>query len=138
MNARTSGRISKLLSAAGHLWCVGVSGWIWVTPIRSSGFSTQAWSSSEPSSTFSSGVRTVPVDVSRRFADISLLGAFPLAVPVLLAALATWAAWRNRKLVLLLATVALLAFCVLAAFSIGAGYVLGGGAMLWALLVRFE
>jgi hypothetical protein len=52
--------------------------------------------------------------------------------------LATWAAWRNKKLVLLLATTALLAFCVLAAFSIGAGYILGGGAMLWALLVRVD
>jgi hypothetical protein len=138
MNARTSGRISKLLSTAGLVWCVGVSSWIWVTPIRSSGFSTQAWSSAGPAGTVSSGVRTVPVDVSRRFADISLLGAFPLAVPVMLAALATWAAWRNKKLLLLLATAALLAFCVLSGFSIGRGYVLGGGAMLWALLVRFD
>ena len=136
MNARTSGRISKILSAAGLLWCVGVSGWIWVTPIRSSGFGTQAWSSSSAGSV-SSGVRTVPVEVSRRFADVSLLGAFPLVVPVLLAALATWAAWHNKKLVLLLTTGALLTFCVLAGFSIGGSYLLGGGALLWALLVRF-
>ena len=46
----------------------------------------------------------------------------------------TWAAWRNKKRALLLATAALLAFCVLAGFTIGGGYLLGGGAMLLALL----
>jgi hypothetical protein len=138
MNAKTSGRISKLLAAAGLLWCVSVSGWIWVTPIRSSGFSTQAWSSSGSAGTVSSGVRTVPFDVSHRFAEVSGLGAFPLVVPVLLAASATWATWRKNRLGLALATSAFLAFCVLAGFSIGPAYILGGGAMIWALIVLFD
>ena len=83
-------------------------------------------------------MRTVPFEESRRFADISRLGAVPLVVPVLLAALGTWAAWRNRRLALWLSTAALLAYCVLAGFSIGLGYVLGGGAMLWASLVGLD
>ena len=78
------------------------------------------------------------MEVSRRFAEVSRLGALPLIVPVLLAALATWAVWYDKKRALLLATAALLVFCVLAGFSIGPGYVPGGGAMLWALLVRFD
>ena len=83
-------------------------------------------------------MRTVPVEVSHTFAEVSLWGALPLVVPVLLAALAMWAAWRNKRLALLVSTAALLAFCVLAGFSIGRGYVLGGGAMVWALLVLFD
>lgn len=138
MHARVSARISTILAAAGLIWCAGVSIWIWVTPIRSSGFSTLAWSSSDSRGTVSSGEQTVPVEVSRRFSDVSLLGAVPLAVPVLLAAAATWAAWRNKKLALSLSTAALLAFCILAGFSIGGGYIVGGAAMLWALLVRVD
>lgn len=138
MKAQNSGRMSKLLSAAGLVWCVSVSGWIWVTPIRSSGFSSQVWSSSGSSGTVSSGVRTVPFDVSHRFADVSALGAFPLIVPVLLAASATWAAWRKSRLGLLLATTLFLAFCVLAGFSVGPAYILGGGAMIWALIVLLD
>jgi hypothetical protein len=72
----------------------------------------------------------VPVEAVQTFADVSSLGAFPLVVPVLLAAFGTWAAWRSKKRALLLATAALLAFCVLAGFSIGGGYLVGGGAML--------
>ena len=138
MNTRVSARISTILSAAGLLWCAGVSVWIWVTPIRSSGFSMQAWSSSGPAGSVSSGARTIPREVSHRFSEVSRLGVFPLVVPVLLAAAATWAAWRNKRLALSLSTVALLAFCVLAGFSIGQGYIVGGGAMLCALLVRLD
>lgn len=140
MNAKTSAWIAKLLSAAGLLWCVGVGIVIWVTPIRSTGFGARAWSSStsgDVSGNVSSGVQTVPVESVRRFADISLFGPLPLIVPVVLAAFGTWAAWRNRRLPLLLATAALLVFCFVTGFSIGRGYVLGGGALLWALLIRF-
>jgi len=138
MNARAAEWICKLLSAGGLVWCAGVSSWIWVTPIRSSGLSTYAWSSSGSGGVASSGVRTVPVEVVHTFADVSGLGAFPLVVPVLLAAFGTWAAWRNKKRALLLATAALLAFCVLAGFTIGGGYLLGGGAMLLALLTALS
>jgi hypothetical protein len=66
------------------------------------------------------------------------LGAFPLVVPVLLAASAMWAAWRKHRLGLLLATSAFLAFCLLAGFSVGPAYILGGGAMIWALIVLLD
>ena len=135
---RFGSRIAKLLSAFGLLWCLGMSVRIWVTPIRSSGVSMQAWSTSSADGTVSSGARPVPVETSRRFADISRWGAVPLVVPVLLAALATWGAWRDKRLALGLSTAALLAFCVLAGFSIGTGYLWGGTAMLWALLIRLD
>jgi hypothetical protein len=76
--------------------------------------------------------------VSHRFSDVSRLGAFPLVVPVLLAAAATWAAWRNKRLALSLSTAALLAFCILAGFSVGGGYIVAGAAMLLALLARLD
>ena len=80
----------------------------------------------------------MPVEGSRRFSEVSRLGAFPLVLPVLLAALATWVAWRNRRLALSLATAALLAFCVLTGLSMGWGYLPGAGAMLWALIVCLD
>ena len=138
MKAKTSKYLSTLLAAVGLLWCVGIGSYLWMTPIRSSGVSTQGWSSSDAAGTGSSGVVSVPVETSRSFAEVSRTGALPLVVPVLLAALATWAAWQNKKLALSLATAALLAFCLLAGFSIGPGYVVGAGAMLWALLVRVD
>lgn len=134
----TSGMIATALAAAGFAWCVGVSVWIWVTPIRSSGFRTEAWSSWGPDGAVSAGARTVPFAGTHRFSERSLLGPLPLVVPVLLAGCAAWAAWRNRKITLSVATGALLAFCLLAGFSIGRGYIPGGGLMLWALLALFD
>jgi len=138
MKATAAGRVSKFLSAAGLLWCISIGIWIWVTPIRSSGVSTQTWWSAGDDGVVSSGERTVPFDSYRRFADSSRLGALPLLMPVMLATLATWAAWRNKQLLLSLTTALLLAFCVLTGFSIGTGYFPAAGAMLWALLVRFD
>lgn len=136
MNERTSGRISQWLATVGLAWCVAASVWIWVTPIRVSGFSTEAWSSAGAAGTISSGVRTVPFERSYRFAEVSRLGPLPLGVPVLLATWATWAAWRNKRVALSLAAMTLLAFCFVAGFSIGRGYLPAGGALLLAMLIR--
>ena len=138
MKAIAAGRVSKFLAAAGLLWCISIGIWIWVTPIQSSGVSTQTWWSVGADGVVSSGERTVPFESYRRFADLSRLGALPLLIPVMLATLGVWAAWRNKQLLLSLTTAMLLVFCVLAGFSIGRGYFPAAGAMLWALLVRFD
>jgi len=132
MNHRRSRQISKILATTGLAWCVGVSTWIWITPIRSSGFRAEAWSTSWLAGTVFSGARTVPFEASYRFTEISLFGPLPLAVPVVMAGWATWAAWGNKRVALSLATAGLLAFCLLAGFSIGPAYVPAGGAMVWA------
>jgi hypothetical protein len=142
-DARPSSRLlpaaARLLAAAGFLWCIGVGIWIWVTPIRYSGVSSQTWSTSTSRGSTSAVVRTVPFTETRRFADVSLLGPLPLAIPVVLAGLAAWTIWRRKTfLLMLLPTAALLLFCFIAGFSIGRAYVPAGGVMLLALLARFD
>jgi len=129
-------QVANLLAAAGVVWSIGVGIWIWVTPIRFVGISNEAWAWSGPGST-ASGMRVVPVERTRRFADVSLLGPVPLAIPVALAGLAALAVWRRKgALLTLLPAVLLLAFCFIAGFSIGAAYVPAGCVVLLAVLLN--
>ena len=125
---------ARLLSAAGFVWCVVVSLFIWFMPIRSAGASTVIWSASG-SPQGGSTRRVVPVQTSRRFADVSLFGPAPLVVPVVLAGLATWAVWGGRSIAALVTIAILLLFCFVAGFSIGPAYLLGGGALAGALAI---
>ena len=96
-------------------WCVIVGFVIWFTPmhyVRTSG-----------------GVQTV---VDRPFSDVSANGALPLVIPVAIAGLGTWGAWRNRRLALGASAVLLAAFTVISGFSIGAAYVVPSGLQLLA------
>ena len=87
----------------------------------------------------SATARSVPFTETRRFADVSLFGPLPLAIPVVLAGLAAWTIWRRKAfLLMLLPTAALILFCFIAGFSIGRAYVPAGGVMLLALLARFD
>ena len=134
----SNSRIPNLLAAAGFLWTIGVGVWIWMTPVRLSGVSSEAFASSTAGVT-SSVVRTVLVEETRRFADVSLLGPVPLMMPAVLAGLAAMAVWRRKSLLLmLLPTATLLVFCFIAGFSIGAAYVPAGGAMVLAVVARVE
>jgi hypothetical protein len=135
MNANRGFVTAKLLSMGGLVWCITIGLFIWFTPIRSSGVSTITWSSSGSSGGTSAVQQTVPIETTRRFADISLFGPVPLLIPVLLAGLATWGVWRRRRIAALIATALLLVFCFLAGFSIGPGYVVGAGAIVWSVLL---
>jgi len=59
---------------------------------------------------------------ARPFAEVSALGAVPLAVPVLISGLGAWAALRGRRWVLASAVLALALFTLLGSFSIGWSY----------------
>jgi hypothetical protein len=127
---------ANLLAAAGLLWSIGVGVWIWVTPIRFSGISSQMRASSSASGTSTSILRTGPVEQTRRFSDVSRLGPVPLMVPAAVAGLAALGVWRRRSLLLmLLPTAALLLFCFVAGFSIGGAYVPAGALLLTAVLI---
>ena len=139
MNVSTSRRLSTLLAAGGLVWSIGVSSWIWVSPIRQSGTRTMAWSYTDVAGAQSSGgIQTVPFDESHRFAEVSLLGATPLVIPVLLAGWGAYAAWRNRRLQLGVSAGLLAAFCVLAGFSIGPAFFLSAAGIVLAFVARLD
>ena len=138
MNANTSRRLSTVLATAGLVWTIGISIWIWAVPIRSSGIRYTASSYTKAGVTVSSGIQSVPFQQTRRFADVSLLGATPLVVPVLLAAWGAFAAWRNRGWQLAVSTGLLAVFCFLGGFSIGSGYLPGAAGLVLAAVVRLD
>lgn len=96
-----------LLSTMSLAWCVVIGVWFWFTPI----------------------------DRFRSFSDVSLFGPAPLIVPVLIAAVATWAAWRNRRGVLGFAALLLAVFTSISGFSIGSGYLPASGLLVLAALL---
>jgi hypothetical protein len=139
MSSGTSARIAGVLAAGAVVWCIGVGIWIWVTPIRYSGVSAQTWSSSTSQGTNATTIRTAPFRETRRFADVSLFGPLPLAIPVTVAGLAALAIWRRKGILLtLLPTAAFLLFCFIAGFSIGGAYVPAGVALAIAFLARLD
>ena len=110
-------RFALLLSTMSLAWCVLVGGWFWFTPIRYEAI-------------HNSGT----VVRYQSFSDVSLLGPAPLIAPVLIAAVAVWASWRNHRVVLGFAAFLLAAFTFIAGFSIGAGYLPASGVLLAAAL----
>jgi len=96
-------------------WCIVVGFVIWFTPMhytRTSG-----------------GIQTV---VERPFSDVSGNGALPLVIPVVIAGLGAWGAWRGRRVALGTSALLLAAFTVISGFSIGAAYVGASGFQLLA------
>ena len=96
-----------LLSTTSLAWCVVMGVQIWFTPI----------------------------DRFRSFSDVSLLGPAPLIVPVLIALIAAWAAWRNHRGILGFAALLLAAFSFISGFSIGSGYLPASGLLVLAALL---
>ena len=101
-------RLSSYLAAAALLWCVAVGFLLYFLPLGSS------------VSASSSGAQ---VESKERIFTLSLASLWPLILPVLLCALATWAALRHHRRLLIAATTLLVVFTVLAGFSIGFAYV---------------
>lgn len=102
----TGQRWSLALAASSLVWCMVAGWWIWVTPVG-----------------------------GNPFADVSLFGPAPLIVPALLAALATWAAWRRRRGWLVVATLLACVFTFASGFSIGGFYLPAAAALVFATLV---
>jgi hypothetical protein len=106
-------RLPVAIATACVIWCVWVGVRIWNAPIV---FEGMEWMT-EPG-----GIRTIPRVSYRTFSDVSQYGMFPLAVPVVVAALAWLAAWQKRILALAIVTLVFLALWVVAGFSIGRAY----------------
>ena len=96
------------LAAAGLVWCIAVGFLLYVLPLGSS------------VRTSSTGAQ---VESRERIFTVSLSSLWPLVFPVLLCALATWAAARHHRWPLIVAMVLLVVFAVLGALSIGLAYV---------------
>jgi hypothetical protein len=107
---------ARLLSTVSLAWCVLVGCWIWFTPITCE----------------SIGATGVGY---RCFSDVSLFGPAPLVVPVLIAAVAVWAAWRSRRVVLGFSAFLLAVFTFISGFSIGRGYVPASGLLVLAAVL---
>jgi hypothetical protein len=118
-------RLSFILAAADLIWCVGIGIWIWVTPTRYIGVRVNP------------GQPDVQMEGYRSFSDVSDWGAAPLIVPAILAALATWAAWTGRKIVLALATVLFIGYTYITGFSIGSAYHPAAGILVLATVIAF-
>ena len=98
--------LAPLLSTLSLAWCVVVGFWVWFTPFA-----------------------------SRSFSDVSLFGPAPLILPVVIAAVATWAAWQSRRGVLGFAALLLAVFTFISGFSIGSGYLPASGLLLLAAVL---
>jgi len=72
---------------------------------------------------------------SHRFGEISRYGALPLAIPVLISVLGSWAAYQGRAVGVVSAALALAGFTYIAGFSIGLSYLPAVGGLALAGLV---
>lgn len=110
--------LAPLLSSMSLAWCVLIAGWIWVTPIRYEGVSNG-----------------VPAVRYQTFSEVSHFGPAPVIVPVLIAAIGAWAAWRSHRVVLGFAAFLLAVFTFISGFSIGRGYLPASGLLLLAAVL---
>jgi hypothetical protein len=101
-------RLAFYLAAAGLLWSVAVGFLLYFLPLGSS---------------VSSSSSGAVVESRERIFTLSLSSLWPLIAPALLCALATWAAARHHRWVLIAAAVLLAVFTTLGALSIGVAYV---------------
>jgi hypothetical protein len=110
--------VAALLSTTSVAWCVFMGGWFWFVPIR-----------------YEVIRDGVPAVRYQSFSEVSLLGPAPLIVPVLIAAVAAWAAWRSHRVALGLAAFLLVVFTFISGFSIGGGYLPASALLLAAAVV---
>jgi len=101
-------RLAFYFALAGLLWCVAAGALLYFMPLGAS------------VSTTSSGAE-VESKVSLSTSDPSSL--WSLLVPVMLSAVAMWAAARHRRWPLIAATVLVAAFALLGGLSVGLAYV---------------
>lgn len=99
--------LAPLLSTMSLAWCVVIGVWIWFTPIGQ----------------------------SQSFSDVSLFGPAPLILPVSIATVAVWAAWRSHRGVLGFAALLIVAFTFISGFSIGRGYIAASGLLVLAAVL---
>lgn len=119
--------VPSLLATATLVWCLFVGWWIWTTPVRYVGLV------SDPVD----AANTIQAEKYERFQDVSYFGAVPLVVPVILASLATLAAWARRALVLFLLALMLTVYGFVTGFSIGSAYMPAGAVLLIAACTAF-
>jgi hypothetical protein len=115
--------VSPILAAISAIWCVIVGGWIWFTPVRYSGI------------VGGFGRPDQHVVQYRAFSEISHFGPLPLIIPTVLAILATWAAWRGRRVGLGGSALFFAGFTIIAGFSIGGAYLPAAGSLILATLL---
>jgi hypothetical protein len=114
--------VPSLLATATLVWCLFVGWWIWTTPVRYVGLVSDPV---DPA-------KTIQAEKYERFQDVSVFGAVPLVVPVILAGLATVAAWARRAVVLFVLALMLLVYGFVTGFSIGSAYMPAGAVLLVA------
>jgi len=108
-------QVAPVLSTLCLGWCVVVGFILWFTPVRYSRISDG-----------------VPVVIERHFSEMSVTGALPLVIPVVIAGLGTWGAWRGRRLALASSALLLALFTAASGFSIGGAYLPASGLQLLA------
>lgn len=113
-------QVAPVLSTMCVGYCIVVGLLFWFTPLRYSGTSNGD-----------------PAVWDRSFAEGSSFGALPLVIPVLIAALGAWAAWRGQRLVLVGTAILLAVFTSITGFSIGQAYIPATGVLLLAGLLAF-
>jgi hypothetical protein len=97
------------LSVASFLWCVLVGLLFWFLP---------------------SG--------GESFASISAFGPAPLILPVVLAAIGAWAAYRRHRLLLVVVTAVITLYAFITGFSIGLAYLPAVAALVAASIVALS
>jgi hypothetical protein len=111
------------LACASLLWCIAAGLLLWFLPVGSS-------------SSASSGGEIQ--DGGQSFSSVSSLGPLPLIVPVIVAAIATWSAFRGHRHVLLGATILFTLYSLLTGFSIGLFYLPSAVTLLVATVLAFS
>lgn len=109
---------APVLSTLCLAWCVVIGCVIWWTPVRYSGFRNGA-----------------PAVIDRSFSEVSGYGPLPLIIPACVAALGTWGAWRDRRLLVTLSGILLALFTFIAGFSIGGAYLPASGLQILAAVL---
>ena len=118
-----SRKVIVVLASAGLLWCIAAGLLLWFLPVGSS------------SSTWSDG--TVQ-NGGQSFSSVSGWGPLPLIVPVVIAAVATWSAFRHHRHVLLGATILFTLYSLITGFSIGLLYMPSAAAFVVAAVRAFS
>ena len=116
--------MSSSLTIATVVWCAMVGGWLWTREFRVSAVEITAGSGQLPT------VRRT--EYYQTFSDMSHFGVAPLVVPLIFAALATWAALARRPGWVLAVGLVLLMLSLLGAMSIGLYYLPAAGALVVA------
>jgi hypothetical protein len=80
---------------------------------------------------------SVPMFIGSRYP--SLIEALAMiSVPAVVSSVGSWAAWRGRRWLLLVATAVVGLFSLVTGFSIGAGFVPSFGLLVWAFIASLD